>query len=133
MTASCLGSLGWARRPGRASSGSPGRKPSAAMTGRGAGVVGAAVSGKPPTERSDRAKWQSRKKIRESEGEVVEALPSLMFQVKVDSGRDVLAKISGKMRKNFAHPPPATRSSSSSLPTTSLAAASPLPPQQIDR
>ena len=37
----------------------------------------------------------------ESEGEVVEALPSLMFRVKLDSGHDVLAKISGKMRKNY--------------------------------
>ena len=37
----------------------------------------------------------------EVEGEVVEALPSLMFRVKVDSGQDVLAKISGRMRKNY--------------------------------
>ena len=37
----------------------------------------------------------------EVEGEVVEALPSLMFRVRVDSGQDVLAKISGKMRKNY--------------------------------
>jgi len=37
----------------------------------------------------------------EVEGEVVEALPSLMFRVRVDSGQDVLAKISGRMRKNY--------------------------------
>ena len=37
----------------------------------------------------------------EVEGEVVEALPSLMFRVRVDSGQEVLAKISGKMRKNY--------------------------------
>ena len=37
----------------------------------------------------------------EVEGEVVEALPSLMFRVRVDSGQDVLAKISGKLRKNY--------------------------------
>jgi len=37
----------------------------------------------------------------EVDGEVVEALPSLMFRVKVDSGQDVLAKISGKMRKHY--------------------------------
>jgi translation initiation factor IF-1 len=37
----------------------------------------------------------------EVEGEVVEALPSLMFRVELDSGQDVLAKISGKMRKNY--------------------------------
>ncbi len=37
----------------------------------------------------------------EAEGEVVEALPSTMFRVKLESGHDVLAKISGKMRKNY--------------------------------
>ena len=37
----------------------------------------------------------------EAEGEVVEALPSTMFKVKLESGQDVLAKISGKMRKNY--------------------------------
>src|SRR5262249_61243244 len=37
----------------------------------------------------------------ESEGEVVEALPSLMFRVRLDSGHEVLAKISGKMRKHY--------------------------------
>ncbi|MDF2754280.1 MAG: infA: translation initiation factor [Gaiellaceae bacterium] len=37
----------------------------------------------------------------EAEGEVVEALPSTMFRVQLESGQDVLAKISGKMRKNY--------------------------------
>jgi translation initiation factor IF-1 len=37
----------------------------------------------------------------EVEGEVVEALPSTMFRVQVDSGHEVLAKISGKMRKHY--------------------------------
>jgi translation initiation factor IF-1 len=37
----------------------------------------------------------------EVEGEVVEALPSIMFRVRLESGQDVLAKISGKMRKNY--------------------------------
>jgi translation initiation factor IF-1 len=37
----------------------------------------------------------------EVEGEVVEALPSTMFRVQVDGGHDVLATISGKMRKNY--------------------------------
>jgi translation initiation factor IF-1 len=43
----------------------------------------------------------------EVEGEVVEALPSTMFRVRVDGGLgvvediDVLATISGKMRKNY--------------------------------
>ena len=37
----------------------------------------------------------------EAEGEVVEALPSTMFRVQLESGHDVLAKISGKMRKHY--------------------------------
>jgi translation initiation factor IF-1 len=43
---------------------------------------------------------QNEEKI-EVEGEVVEALPSTMFRVQVDSGHEVLAKISGKMRKHY--------------------------------
>ena len=37
----------------------------------------------------------------EVEGEVVEALPSTMFRVQIDGGHQVLATISGKMRKNY--------------------------------
>ena len=37
----------------------------------------------------------------EVEGEVVEALPSTMFRVQIEGGHEVLAKISGKMRKNY--------------------------------
>jgi len=37
----------------------------------------------------------------EVEGEVVEALPSTMFRVQIDGGHEVLATISGKMRKNY--------------------------------
>jgi translation initiation factor IF-1 len=43
---------------------------------------------------------QKEEKI-EVEGEIVEALPSTMFRVQVDGGHDVLATISGKMRKNY--------------------------------
>ena len=37
----------------------------------------------------------------EVEGEVVEALPSTMFRVLLDTGHSVLATISGKMRKHY--------------------------------
>ena len=37
----------------------------------------------------------------EVEGEVVEALPSTMFRVRIEGGHNVLATISGKMRKNY--------------------------------
>ena len=37
----------------------------------------------------------------EVEGEVVEALPSTLFRVELDTGQNVLASISGKMRKHY--------------------------------
>ncbi len=39
--------------------------------------------------------------IIEVEGVVTEALPNTMFKVKLDSGGDVLAHISGKMRVRY--------------------------------
>ncbi|MBO9344662.1 MAG: translation initiation factor IF-1 [Chloroflexi bacterium] len=35
------------------------------------------------------------------DGEVVEALPGTMFRVRLDNGHEVLAALSGKMRKNY--------------------------------
>jgi len=35
------------------------------------------------------------------EGEVIEALPSTMFRVKLDNGHEILSHISGKMRVNY--------------------------------
>ena len=35
------------------------------------------------------------------EGEVIEALPSTMFRVKLDNGHEILSQISGKMRVNY--------------------------------
>ena len=43
---------------------------------------------------------QKEEKI-ELEGTVVEALPSTQFRVKLDSGHEVLAYLSGKMRKYY--------------------------------
>jgi translation initiation factor IF-1 len=37
----------------------------------------------------------------ELEGEIVEALPSTMFRVRLDNDHLVLATISGKMRKHY--------------------------------
>jgi translation initiation factor IF-1 len=68
---------------------------------------GAGVRPKPDTQPESNRKDVGRglvavkeEKI-EAEGEVVEALPSTMFRVELDSGHDVLATISGKMRKNY--------------------------------
>jgi translation initiation factor IF-1 len=37
----------------------------------------------------------------EVEGEITEALPSTMFRVEVEGDHDVLATLSGKMRKHY--------------------------------
>ena len=73
------------------------RCPAAARTSSGAAVL---PGNRQPKGLIAREVAVKEEKI-EVEGEVVEALPSLMFRVKVDSGQDVLAKISGKMRKNY--------------------------------
>ncbi len=49
-------------------------------------------------QREDRTK---RTKGIQAEGVVVKALPNAMFRVKLDSGPEVLAHISGKMRKYY--------------------------------
>ena len=45
----------------------------------------------------------------EVEGEVVEALPNTMFKVQLDSGYEVLAHISGKMRMHYIRSLPGDR------------------------
>jgi translation initiation factor IF-1 len=37
----------------------------------------------------------------EMEGEVVDTLPNTTFKVKLENGHEVIAHISGKMRKNY--------------------------------
>lgn len=41
------------------------------------------------------------KDVIEVEGEVLEALPNAMFRVKLDTGQEMIAHVSGKIRKNF--------------------------------
>ena len=45
----------------------------------------------------------------EVEGEVVECLPNATFRVELANGHKVLARISGKMRKNYIRILPADR------------------------
>jgi translation initiation factor IF-1 len=84
------------------------------MTGRGAAVsvalqiwefddrLGSVLN---DTELAREGKRQAELAVKEEkievEGEVVEALPSTMFRVQLESGHSVLATISGKMRKNY--------------------------------
>lgn len=41
------------------------------------------------------------KDVIELEGEVIEALPSALFRIKLETGQVILGHISGKMRKNY--------------------------------
>ena len=43
----------------------------------------------------------SKEDVSEIEGVVVEKLPNAMFKVELENGHQVLAHISGKLRKNF--------------------------------
>ena len=46
-------------------------------------------------------KFMSKEDVIEIEGVVVEKLPNAMFKVELENGHQVLAHISGKLRKNF--------------------------------
>lgn len=43
----------------------------------------------------------SKDDVIEMQGTVLEALPNAMFEVKLESGQQILAHISGKLRMNF--------------------------------
>ena len=57
--------------------------------------------GTPAQEGKRQAELAVKEEKIEVEGEVVEALPSTMFRVQLDTGHSVLATISGKMRKHY--------------------------------
>ena len=41
------------------------------------------------------------KDVIEIEGKILEAMPNAMFRVELENGHEILAHISGKIRKNF--------------------------------
>ena len=41
------------------------------------------------------------KDVIEFEGKILEAMPNAMFRVELENGHEILAHISGKIRKNF--------------------------------
>ncbi|MDX8388910.1 MAG: translation initiation factor IF-1 [Mariprofundaceae bacterium] len=43
----------------------------------------------------------AKEEILEMSGEVIEKLPNAMFKVRLDNGHEILAMISGKMRKYY--------------------------------
>ena len=51
--------------------------------------------------KSERTMADSKENIIEVEGIVTKVLPATMYRVKLPNGHEILAHISGKMRKNF--------------------------------
>ncbi len=51
--------------------------------------------------RTEEREEKKKKDVIEAEGVVTEALPNAMFRVQLDSGHNVLAHISGKMRMYY--------------------------------
>jgi len=51
--------------------------------------------------KKDKKRKKSKKDTIEVKGTVVEALPNAMFRVQLDTGHEVLAHISGKMRMYY--------------------------------
>ena len=45
--------------------------------------------------------FMAKQDVLELEGEILEALPNAMFQVRLENGHEVLGHISGKMRMNY--------------------------------
>ena len=41
------------------------------------------------------------KDVIEIEGTIIESMPNAMFRVELENGHEILAHISGKIRKNF--------------------------------
>lgn len=54
-----------------------------------------------PKPRRSLEEKSSKKDVIEVEGTITEALPNAMFKVKLDTGHEVLAHISGKMRMYY--------------------------------
>jgi translation initiation factor IF-1 len=56
-----------------------------------------------------RAPGKAKEEAIEMEGEVTEALPNTFFRVELDNGHDVLAKLSGTMRRRWIRVNPGDR------------------------
>ena len=50
---------------------------------------------------NSRKEGKMSKDVIEFEGKILESLPNAMFKVELENGHEILAHISGKIRKNF--------------------------------
>jgi len=80
---------------GRPGGGRPGGRPGGGRPG--GGRPGGGGGGAPAPEPADDGKEQGI----EVQGVIAENLPNAMFKIKLESGHEVLAHVSGKIRMNF--------------------------------
>lgn len=59
--------------------------------------------------RTQEIQQKTRDDVIETEGAIVEALPNVMFKVRLENGHEVLGHISGRMRKNYIRLMPGDR------------------------
>lgn len=57
-------------------------------------------SNKAPDKQAENEEYMS-KDVIEIEGTIIESMPNAMFRVKLENDHEILAHISGKIRKNF--------------------------------
>jgi translation initiation factor IF-1 len=69
-------------------------------SGRGGGFRGRSSAPRPRPQPKEKQNYEKEKAI-EVEGVVAETLPNAMFRVNLESGHQVLAQVSGKMRMHF--------------------------------
>jgi translation initiation factor IF-1 len=53
------------------------------------------------SQRYDKKREHMSKDVIEMEGTILESMPNAMFKVKLENDHEILAHISGKIRKNF--------------------------------
>jgi translation initiation factor IF-1 len=54
-----------------------------------------------PSQLRDRGNRMAKDDVIEFEGTVAETLPNTMFRVRLENGHEIIAHISGRMRKNY--------------------------------
>jgi len=78
----------------------PGPRGGGGYRGGGGGRGRSSGAPRPRPEPKEKQTYEKEKAI-EVEGIVSETLPNAMFKVKLESGHEVLAQVSGKMRMHF--------------------------------
>ena len=71
------------------------------MTWQNVGLSGPISHGALPRYRTRSGRHMAKDDVIEFEGTISETLPNTMFRVKLENGHEIIAHISGRMRKNY--------------------------------